>query len=269
MIKLFKYEWKRYGFSIIMLFVATAAIAVIMAICMAGFATNYRSDSSWEFMGQASIVMLSVVLCLMPYSGYVYSLISYITDISKRGMLSLTPSSTWATTAVKLLLGAGVYIALFLETSLFAFLLNIFAQTLPEAEKWLSDSSLSGLFIESWSKFALTGTTNLVNILLGCARITASIALARFAVSSIGGQVVLTIVFNYLAGIITTMINVLIAYIIIPDEAGIALLFSSLAGLFEKDFSVYMILGIILNLLYAGVMYVITAVLTEKKVNLA
>lgn len=184
-------------------------------------------------------------------------------------MLSLTPASTWATTAVKLLLGAGVYIALFLETSFFAFLLNLLSQTLPEAAEWLSDSSLSGILIESWSKFTLTGIANLVNILLSCAKITASIALARFAVSSIGGQVVLTIVFNYLASIITTMINVLIAYTIIPDDAGIALLFSSVAGLFEKDFSEYMIFGIILNLLYTGVMYVITAVLTEKKVNLA
>ncbi len=269
MIKLFKYEWKRYGFSIIMLFVAAAAIAVIMAICMACFSAAYCSDSDWKFMGTASIVMLSVMLCLMPYAGYVYPLISYITDISKRGMLSLTPSSTWATTAVKLLLGAGVYIALFLETSLFAFLLNFFAQTLPEAKEWFSDSSLSGIFIESRSKFTLTGTTNLVNILMGCARITASIALARFAVNSIGGQVVLTIVFNYLVGIITTLINALIAYIIFPDDAGTAVLFSSVARLFEEEFSEYMIFGIILNLLYAGVMYVVTAVLTDKKVNLA
>ncbi len=269
MIKLFKYEWKRYGFSIIMLFVAAAAIAVITAICMAGFAAAYRSDSDWEFIGTASVAMLSVILCFIPYAGYVYPLISYITDISKRGMLSLTPSSTWATTAVKLLLGAGVYLALFLETSLFAYLLTIFAQTMPEAEEWLSDSNVSGLFIESWSKFALAGTTNLVNVLLGCARITACIALARFAVSSIGGQVVLAIVFNYLAGIITTMINALIAYIIVPDDAGIAVLLSSVAGLFEEEFSGYMIFGIALNLLYAGVMYVVTAVLTDKKVNLA
>lgn len=265
MVKLLKNEWKRYGRIVIAIAIGTAAAAVLDAICM----MLYGRADALDIMSIMTFVMLTFLIVIVPVAAFIFPVISYAVDISRRGLLFLTPVPVWLAILTKVLFGMGAGLALCIESqgiiALLTVMAEVFCQDTEIAEVIEFMSALefgeSGFIASVFTSLAATVTTAAHASL----SVMAAISLARFAVSNTGGCVVLSIVFSYLINIIESMIAMLIAYI--TENADFIIgAFTGLMGLGDITSSV---ITIISSIVYSGIFYAICTGLTSRKINLA
>ncbi len=265
MVKLLKNEWKRYGTVMIALAIGTAAAAVLDAVCIMLYGTSEFMD----VMSAMTVAMLTVLIVIVPIAAFIFPVISYAVDISRRGLLFLTPVPVWLAVLTKVLFGAAAGLALSIESqglvALLSAMINIAGgdSDMSEIVEFMSvnDIAQGGAFVSFLTSIMTTVTT----VIHGSLSIMAAISLARFAVSNTGGCVVLSIVFSYLINIIETMIMILIAYI--SEDAGIILDFYT--GFFGAGDLVSFVVPVCSNIIYSGIFYAICTGLTSRKINLA
>lgn len=266
MIKLLKNEWKRYRISLLVLLICAVGIAVLLTVSISA-ANLIDNEANAENITMAvssigSTAMLTMLLMLVPFSAYIYPILSYATDVSKKGMMFLTPTPVWKIILSKLLFGAGIYIAMTLVTGISVFLISLlpvdnndfvgaYQEMLLLFQDFQSDDGIPEQLM-LW----LSGFVSLLHVAL---MIMASISMGRFVAMSTAAQVILTIVFYYLISMIEWLIQMLTALIISGGE-----LWEWVVNLATVN-----ITELIFQVIYAAVLYIICVCLTDRKVNLA
>ncbi|MBQ8514272.1 MAG: hypothetical protein IJ496_02640 [Ruminococcus sp.] len=261
MVKLLKNEWRRYFLSLLILLCCLVGIAILIALCMV-FSISVGEDESYnELLSNAGTVgLLSMLMMMIPFAGYVYPILSYATDVGKKGMIFLTPSPTWLVILSKLIFGVAAHAALLLVGDGLTWLLGFLAdsctnQDVVEAfysvRLWETDHVLAWLLLRGQGLIFLVHTALLI---------MGSIALGRYASNSAPAQVLLAIVFYYLIGLIETLLQAIVVFIFNEGDG----LFDWFVGLFESTSY-----SILFYLAYAIILYIICTVLTDKKVNLS
>lgn len=265
MVKLLKNEWKRYGKVIIAIAIGAAAAAVLDAVCI----MIYGSIEELDIMSMMTVCMLTFLIVIMPVAAFIFPVISYAVDISRRGLLFLTPVPVWLAILTKVLFGMGAGFALCLESQGIIALLTVMAEVfcrdteITEVIGFMSalEFGESGVIVSVFTSLASTVTTAAHASL----SVMAAISLARFAVSNTGGCVVLSIVFSYLINIIESMIAMLISYLTEKPE----FILGAFAGLMNFGGTFSAVVAIISSIIYSGIFYAICTGLTSKKINLA
>ncbi len=84
MLKIMKYEWKRYGMTTIILLAVAAIVTVVLALTMLGYSasSNFGDEDNAEFLFMSTIVILMGILLLLRSAGSVIPIITYFSDIS-------------------------------------------------------------------------------------------------------------------------------------------------------------------------------------------
>ena len=262
MVKLLKNEWRRYHMSLLIILICTVGIAVLLGICIAivRFLPEDETSQSITMLisNVGSMSVLSMLLLLVPYCAYIYPVISYATDVSKKGMVFLTPTPVWKVILSKVLFGAGVYIVTSLLTGGSVWLLRqIFSE---EAEIFETVEEMLLIFYsdEDVPDQLMLWLSGFISLLHAALMIMASISLGRFVAMSTAAQVILAIVFYYLISMIEGLLQMLIALII------------SHRDLFDWSFELIDINPVdrIFQVIYAAILYVVCVCLTDRKVNI-
>ncbi len=162
-------------------------------------------------------------------------------------------------------MGLGLFVALYLETQGGIALLKLYAGNInieSITETMSAANSVMDFFYKdtepAWLLFGISSALAAVRTSIS---IIFCIALARFAVQSVGGQVVLSIVFYYLLNIIVSMIIILIAYILKDTDLSADVLIG-IMGISTSP------LAIVINLLLIGTLYAVSVIVTDRKVNI-
>lgn len=269
MVKLLKNEWKRYRiFSIIMLIV-TVGIGVLLSLSIWFFYAIMDMDD--EFLtgitSLGSMVIIALCLIIMPFTAGIYCLLSYLSDIGRKGMIFLTPVATWKIILSKLIFTTGTFMVLYAVSTgglmiarLIADLNNV--ENASEILRYFNfatfqfnELSSGSLIFSIFSRFIIS----LVSVLSFSATIMGCISLARFAANSMGVQVLLSILFYWVVCMIENLINTLINIIFIGDNYFVHMMESSMNVVSWEFFA---------SIIYAVVMYIICVCLTDRKVNL-
>ncbi len=260
MVKLLKYDWKRYRSSLMILLGATVILALLIFMCMA-FVITGEDTYALEESNAVSAALLTMLLLMVPYGAYVYTILSYSTDVGRKGMIFLTPSATWKVILSKVLFGIGVYIALQLVCTLLIWLLSQFSQVCESDEVVDAFESMAELFTFYYDQeippagIAYFCIDKIISMLHTVLLVIGSISLARYAANSTAIQVLLTLVFCLLVWIIEILFIVLIGFVI-GGEGDMFLFSNSWLALF-------------ISFVYTGILYIVSVVLTDSKVNIS
>ena len=277
MTKLLKNEWLRYRLSVIIIIAVTAGLGFLLAgsvvIC------NLWEDNELfgGLAGIGSSAMILYAMIMIPYAGYIYPIISYAGDIGKKGMIFLTPTPTWKVILSKLLFGLGLYVVLFAETKIIIFLATLIAENsgnsdvtdMFEVMTSLFDFSLyAEIFSVSTEEaanpvmsFIASFIVGIVSTLMTALQFMACIALARYSANSVGVQVILVLVFNWVIGIIQSVIVVLAMVVFAFIDVDITeSIFFTQGGITS--------ITVVIGIGYSALMYFICTKLTDQKVNL-
>ena len=277
MTKLLKNEWLRYRLAIIIIIAVTAGLGVLLSGCL--LISDMWKDN--EFMagvaGMGSSVMIIYAMLIIPYAGYIFTIISYATDIGKKGMIFLTPTPTWKVILSKLLFGLGLYVVLFAETKIIIALVSLQSESMGNEEvtdlfeimtSVLDFSLYAEIFSDSTEEainpvlsFIASFIVGIVSTLMSALQFMACIALARYSANSVGVQVVLVLVFNWIIGIIQSVIVVLAMVILAFVGVDLA------ESVFFTQGGITAVTAVG-GTAYSVLMYFICTKLTDKKVNL-
>lgn len=269
MVKLLKNEWKRYRmFSLIMLIV-TAGIGVLLSLSVWFFYAIMDMDDEFlaDVASLGSMIIVALWLVVMPFAAGIYCLLSYVSDIGRKGMIFLTPAATWKIILSKLIFTTGMFMALYAVSTgglmiarLIADLNNV--ENASEVLRYFNfttfqfnELSSSSVMFSIFNRFIIS----LVSVLSFSATIMGCISLARFAANSTGVQVLLSILFYWIVCMIENTINTLVNIIFIDDNYFVHMLNSSMNVISWEFFA---------SIVYAVVMYIICVCLTDRKVNL-
>lgn len=264
MVKLLKNEWRRYRASLLILLVCIAGLGLLLSLSMVFIITTDDADSIAKVSNAGSIMILALLMMMIPYGGYVYSVLSYATDIGKKGMIFLTPSPTWQVILSKILFGMGAYIVLSVASGGLLWLISLLSDACTNEDVVDVFESIAGMRYDMEEEYGVLKqlylfAVDMVEYLHTALLFMASIALARYAANSIAVQVILTLVFAYLVNMIESLIAIL-PTLLFEDYGILEWLFS----LFETN--PYMIF---FNLAYSIILYIICTCLTDRKVNLS
>ncbi len=275
--KLLKNEWLRYRLAIIIITAVTAGLGVLLAGSV--FISNLCEEDEFlgNLAGMGSSVMIIYAMIVIPYAGYIFPIISYATDIGKKGMIFLTPTPTWKVILSKLLFGLGLYVVLFAETKLIIFLVSLQAESMGNEEVTdlfeimtsILDFSLYTEIFSEGTEEAVTPLlsliasfiTGIVSTLMSALQFMACIALARYAANSVGVQVVLVLVFNWIIGIIQAVLIVLAMVVLAFIDVDIS------ESIFFTQGGMTAVIAVG-GTAYSALMYFICTKLTDQKVNL-
>ncbi len=267
MLKLLKNEWKRYRlFSFIMLIV-TAGIGALLSLSVFFYSFMDMEDELVGSMaGIGSIVIIALVVIVMPFAAGIYCLLSYTSDIGRKGMIFLTPVPTWKIVLSKLIFTAGMFIVLYI-VSLCSLMIAAFISDV----NFVSDIGEILVGFATFKYVDLAETDNEILIILGrfimyllstlifSVTTMGCISLARFAANSVGVQVLLSILFYWIISMIESTINTLV-HILFMQESYFMYALRPSADIASWDFFA--------GIIYAVVMYIICVCLTDRKVNL-
>lgn len=276
MVKLLKNEWKRYKlFSIIILIAATGLVCLLLLSAWS-LPLYEESHDLKEFTGYGSMIMLCMFLTVLPYAGAVYCILSYITDIGRKGMIFLTPVSTWKIILSKLIYGLGFCAALSLIGSTGMLLASWICQI--NGEKGVMNDVIDILTLNLRSMFlslfgeeeensmalyiAAAFVKHFMTVMHTSLIIMASISLARFSANSTGVQVLLSIVYYYVISMIEKLLLAITIFLFTNDDDSFYLSVLSVYGQGSIAFI------IISNAVFSAALYAICTSLTDRKVNL-
>lgn len=276
MVKLLKNEWKRYKlFSIIILIAATGLVCLLLLSAWS-LPLYEESHDLKEFTGYGSMIMLCIFLTALPYAGAVYCILSYITDIGRKGMIFLTPVSTWKIILSKLIYGLGFCAALSLIGSTGMLLASWICQI--NGEKGVMNDVIDILTLNLRSMFlslfgeeeensmalyiAAAFVKHFMTVMHTSLIIMASISLARFSANSTGVQVLLSIVYYYVISMIEKLLLAITIFLFTNDDDSFYLSVLSVYGQGSIAFI------IISNAVFSAALYAICTSLTDRKVNL-
>lgn len=276
MVKLLKNEWKRYKlFSIIILIAATGLVCLLLLSAWS-LPLYEESHDLKEFTGYGSMIMLCILLTALPYAGAVYCILSYITDIGRKGMIFLTPVSTWKIILSKLIYGLGFCAALSLIGSTGMLLASWICQI--NGEKGVMNDVIDILTLNLRSMFlslfgeeeensmalyiAAAFVKHFMTVMHTSLIIMASISLARFSANSTGVQVLLSIVYYYVISMIEKLLLAITIFLFTNDDDSFYLSVLSVYGQGSIAFI------IISNAVFSAALYAICTSLTDRKVNL-
>lgn len=268
MVKLLKNEWKRYRmFSLIMLIV-TAGIGILLSLSVCFFYAMMDMDNEFldDVASLGSMVIVALWLVLMPFTAGIYCLLSYVSDIGRKGMIFLTPVATWKVILSKLIFTTGMFIALYAVSTGGLMIARLIADVnkVDDASevmeyfatfKFIALGSGDNEALSIFNRFIIS----LVSALSFSVTIMGCISLARFAANSTGVQVLLSILFYWIVCMIESTINTLVNIIFIDDNYFVHMLNSSMNVISWEFFA---------SIVYAVVMYIICVCLTDRKVNL-
>ncbi len=264
MVKLLRNEWRRYGVVAVSMAVGIAIIAVFAGVCI----MFYEESSLLNVMTLFSYIIFLIIMHCIPLAAFVIPVISYSVDISRRGLLFLTPVSVWLAIIEKVLFGVAVSAVLCIESQWLTWLLNTMAAMTGSIQSdGVTDIPFSDLFSEtslfSWSvsSFVVSVTKTAHSAL----SIMAAIALARFAVNNTAACVVLSIVFSYLLGLVENMIFMLVTVVTDKTE----FMYGVYGGYLGSSDFISTLITVCSNIIYAGIFYFLCTYLTTKKINLA
>lgn len=277
MTKLLKNEWQRYRLAIIIILSVTAGLGLLLAGSIMISDMWKDNDFMAELAGMGSSLMILYAMIVIPYAGYIFPIISYATDIGKKGMIFLTPTPTWKVILSKLLFGLGLYAVLFAETKIIIALVSLQAESIGNEEVTdlfeimtsVLDFSLYAEIFSDTTEEAMTPVMSLiasfivgaVSTLMSALQFMACIALARYSANSVGVQVVLVLVFNWVIGIIQSVLLVLGMVILAFIGVDIA------ESVFFTQGGITAVVAVG-GTAYSALMYFICTKLTDKKVNL-
>lgn len=261
MLKLLKNEWKRYRlFSIIMIGVSVlVGLLLILAMFLASF---YDDIDDSAILAAGNIILVSLIIYCIPYAAVVYGILSYSTDIGRKGMIFLTPVPTW-----KVILSKLIYTSVF-----FVILYAISRCSIMITYSDVAASEISKAFNLFSSISILFRSDNVVlNILVSFMQyffsvihivilVMASISLGRFSANSVGVQVFLSILFYIAISIIESLVSLLI--VMIMD------MFNYSIGTFSSYHIITSWIGFIISIVFSIALYIVSVCLTDKKVNL-
>lgn len=276
MVKLLKNEWKRYKlFSIIILIAATGLVCLLLLSAWS-LPLYEESHDLKEFTGYGSMIMLCILLTALPYAGAVYCILSYITDIGRKGMIFLTPVPTWKIILSKLIYGLGFCAALSLIGSTGMLLASWICQI--NGEKGVMNDVIDILTLNLRSMFlslfgeeeensmalyiAAAFVKHFMTVMHTSLIIMASISLARFSANSTGVQVLLSIVYYYVISMIEKLLLAITIFLFTNDDDSFYLSVLSVYGQGSIAFI------IISNAVFSAALYAICTSLTDRKVNL-
>lgn len=276
MVKLLKNEWKRYKLFSIIILIAAAVLAFLLMLSAWALPFYEESRDLKEFTGYGSMIMLCMFLTVIPYAGAVYCILSYITDIGRKGMIFLTPVPTWKIILSKLIYGLGFCAALSLIGSTGMLLASWICQI--NGEKGVMNDvidiltlNLRSMFLslfgeEEENSMALYITAAFVKHFMTVMHtsliIMASISLARFSANSTGVQVLLSIVYYYVISMIEKLLLAITIFLFTNDDDSFYLSVLSVYGQGSIAFI------IISNAVFSAALYAICTSLTDRKVNL-
>lgn len=268
MVKLLKNEWKRYKLLTIIILIAAAGLAGLLMLSAAML--PYYDEDMKELAGYGSIMMLYTTLSALPYVGAIYCILSYVTDIGRKGMIFLTPVSTWKIILSKLIYALGLCAALSVIGSAGILLASSICQMIGEKGVFsdLIDIFTLNLFSiigeeKTMSGYAATSfIKHIVNSLHTSLMIMGSISLARFSANSVGVQVLLSIVYYYVISIIEKIAVTLVFYFFTGDDESFLIVMLSSYG--YKGAVAVMAADVI----FSAALYAVCVCLTDKKVNL-
>lgn len=260
MLKLLKNEWKRYRlFSIIMIGISVL-IGLLLVLIMLLISFNRDMDSNSEILAVGNIIMVSLIIYCIPYASVVYGILSYSTDIGRKGMIFLTPAPTWKIILSKLIYTSVFFVFLYVISRCSIMLSDSIASSYGISEKDITENWNLFSFI-IWSKsdnitLIYSFIQYFVSVLHIVVLIMASISLGRFSANSVGLQVFLSILF-YIAICIIKSITSLIIHVII-DRLDLCINYFLLTSWVDFGVSVISLIAL----------YIISVCLTDKKVNL-
>ncbi len=264
MMKLFKNEFRRFRSSLLILLICAGVLALVTFLSLILAIVIGQSEPFNKMRLDSSTFGTQLVLLFLmmyfPYSGLVYTIISFVTDLGQKGMIFLTPTPTWKIVLSKILFGIGVAAAFFLITDALTLLV-----TLPLYTVTKSDDVLSVMLeLHSWMEDGILAWLkergrSMADILYTMAAFLAGTALARTAAHSTSAQVMLTLVFYSLINMMQTLLWSLINFAV-NGENWMAHLIDML---FENN-----PWEMLFRLVLVVPLYFLCVILTEKKVNL-
>lgn len=276
MVKLLKNEWKRYKLFSIIILIAAAGLTCLLMLSAWALPFYEESNDMKEFTGYGSMLMLCMFLTVIPYAGAVYCILSYITDIGRKGMIFLTPVPTWKIILSKLIYGLGFCTVLSLIGSAGMLLASWICQT--NGEKGVMNDVIDILTLNLRSMFlslfgeeeensmalyiAAAFVKHFMTVMHTSLIIMASISLARFSANSTGVQVLLSIVYYYVISMIEKLLLAITIFLFTNDDDSFYLSVLSVYGQGSIAFI------IISNAVFSAALYAICTSLTDRKVNL-
>ncbi|MGN0630431.1 MAG: hypothetical protein ACI4JN_03800 [Ruminococcus sp.] len=272
MVKLLKNEWKRYRLLSIIILIAAAGLAGLLMLSAAML--PYYDEDMKELAGYGSVMMLCMVLSVLPYIGVIYCILSYVTDIGRKGMIFLTPVQTWKIILSKLIYGLGLCTALAVIGNAGFILASSICQMTGEKGLFgdITDILTLNLFSigedsigeeKSMAVYAVTSfVKHIVTVLHTSLIVMGSISLARFSANSVGVQVLLSIVYYYAVSLIEKLSVTLVLYLFTGDDDSFFTAMMSAYGYGN------LVILIAVNVVFSAALYAICVCLTDKKVNL-
>lgn len=267
MVKLLKNEWKRYRVFAAIMLIVTVGIGVLLSLSVLFYSFMDLEDEFVENIASiGSIGIIALLIILMPFASAIYCLLSYTSDIGRKGMIFLTPVPTWKIVLSKLMFTAGMFIVLYAVS-----VCGIMIAALISDVNYVDDIGDILMYFVTYKYFNLAEADNEVFIIFSrfimyfvstlgfSVTIMGCISLARFAANSIGVQVLLSILFYWIVSMIENTINILVHILFMNDSYFMHVLSSSM-DIISWDFFA--------SIVYAAVMYIICVCLTDKKVNL-
>lgn len=260
MLKLLKNEWKRYSVFSIAMAAASVIAGLLLIIIMLVISVNKDMDSNSEILAAGNVIIVVLIIYCIPYAAVIYGILSYATDIGRKGMIFLTPVPTWKIILSKLIYTSALF-ALLYVISRGSIIISGLIETSYDISKNLNLFSYFNVFkIDDTLLNTIFSTMqSFISALHMVLMIMASISLARFSANSVGVQVFLSILFYIAISTIESLITFLISK-----------MFSDFDSFYE--FSNYLILTswieFFVSIIASIALYIITVCLTDKKVNL-
>lgn len=271
MVKLIKNEWKRYRiFSLVMLLAAVGMALILALLVVVTLNISEKKDSLSDIASYGNFAMVCIIISALPGAAVIYCILSYAADIGRKGMIFLTPVSTWKIISSKLIYAAATFLLLYAVSFggiLLASAISNMIGSDPDCKemtemirkfavgRYLSFREIENFPLEALMKFILSFLSTMHMSIL----VIASISLARFAANSVGIQVLLSIVFYFIVALIERLIDMLIAMLMNNENIWRSMFEYSLGN------TVWSMLSLAV---YSVILYIVCACLTDKKVNL-
>jgi len=261
MLKLLKNEWKRYRlFSIIMIGVSVlVGLLLILAMFLISF---YDDIDDSAILAAGNIILVSLIIYCLPYAAVIYGILSYSTDIGRKGMIFLTPVPTWKVILSKLIYTSVFFVILYAisRCSIMLTYSNVAADEISEFFNLFASHSIlfrsDNAVLNTLSSFMQYFFSVIHMVIL----VMASISLGRFSANSVGVQVLLSILFYIAISIIESIMTFLIFRIMY--------MFNYSTDTFSSYYIVTSWIGFIISIVLSIALYIVSVCLTDKKVNL-
>ncbi len=272
MVKLLNNEWKRYRLFAIIMIIAAVGIGALLSVSVFYAVTiDFDEELFAGIASMGSIIMEECLLWVMPFAACVYCLLSYISDIGRKGMIFLTPAATWKIILSKMIFTAGMFTVLYIISIGGIAISSLIIDINYDSSKGRDSLDLFKFFltliqIDFTDNIANTAVNilngflkELVSLLNFSVAVMGCISLARFAANSTGIQVLLSILFYWVVSMIENTLNALVTNIF-SDENYYMNMLDSHMSIITWDFFA--------SIIYTAVMYIICVCLTDRKVNL-